>query len=119
MAMTDSIEVELISKDLDLIRQLAAAPAQGIVLGPPRRIPGFGETLGVVAITLGVASFPAGILASLFASWLWENIKGQKEVTIRARLQCGERSVELELTGTDDDAMAAAISGAIAHVAKQ
>ncbi len=118
MTKCDQIEIELTSNDLGLIKDLAADPQEKLKLGRARRVSGFGETLGALALSAGAAGIPAGVLASLLANWIWKHLGRRKGITIHAEIRYGEKIVELDLTGEDSD-VAAAIMGAITNVAEQ
>lgn len=118
MIKDNQIEIELTSSDLELVKDLAADPREKLELGRARRVSGFNETLGALALTAGIATIPAGVLASLLANWIWKHLGRRKDVTIHAEIRYGEKIVELELAGEEAD-IVAAIKGAITNVTEQ
>lgn len=119
MEENNHVEVKLISRDFDLVRDLASDPQEQFTLGKARRIPGFGESIVTLTATLGILTIPAGVAASLLANWIWKHLERKKGASINIEIRYGDRNVELELTGDDAEAVAAAIRSAVINVVKQ
>lgn len=118
MEPDQALEVELISSDIELMTALAADPPADLQIGSVRRLQGFGETLGSLSVMLGLVTIPAGAAASLIAAWIWQQLQSRGRTEMTAFITRGDQTIELTLSGTDKDAIAAALQGAIDHVAR-
>lgn len=112
------MKITVLSENKDVIGHLASHQLAGADLAAkfdkPRRIPGAAGSMWQLLVDLAVIGAPMSLVTNLLSDWIMSALqRSSAESKVRLVIREGDRTIEAEVSGTEPDAIARAITTAI------